>query len=66
MDPVSPAAVGYASTASPATIQGAGAVSVLKAAVQQQAASAAQRVQALPQPGLVSSGFLGTLLDAWA
>ncbi|MBL0090638.1 MAG: putative motility protein [Ideonella sp.] len=66
MDPVSSATISNASSADPGTVQGAAAMSVLKQALNLQAASALQLIQALPQAQLATSGQLGTRLDAYA
>lgn len=60
------ATVTNASAANPGTVQGAAAITVMKKAIDQQATSAMQLIQALPQPQLATSGHLGTQLNAFA
>jgi hypothetical protein len=55
-----------ASAADPGTVQGAAAMLVLKKAIDLQASSAAQLIQALPQPALASSGSVGTQVNTFA
>jgi hypothetical protein len=59
-------ATASASAADPGTVQGAAAVSVLKKALNTQAASVAQLIQALPQPALAPSGTVGTQVNTYA
>lgn len=66
MSSIAPAAVSNASSADLGSVQGAAAVVVLKKALQAQASSAAQLIQALPQPALASSGTLGTRVNTYA
>ena len=66
MDAMSLSAVNNASSADPATVQGAAAVSVMKKALNLQAASTAVLLQSLPQPSLAATGSLGTQLNAFA
>jgi hypothetical protein len=66
MDPVSSATVNNASGADLGSVQGAASVMVLKRALQAQASSAVQLIQALPQPALASSGSLGTQVNTYA
>ena len=66
MDALSGPATASASAADPGTVQGAAAVSVLNKALNLQAASAAQLIQALPQPALATSGSLGTQINTYA
>lgn len=66
MDPVSSATVTNASSADPGTIQGSASMMVLKKAIDQQAASAAQLIAALPQPALATSGTVGTKVNTYA
>ena len=66
MQPVSNAPVSNASSADPGTVQGAAAISVLKQALNMQASSALQLIQALPQAQLASSGNLGTQVNTFA
>lgn len=58
--------VNNASSADLSTVQGAAAVSVMKKAMNLQAASTAQLIQSLPQPSLASSGSLGTQVNTFA
>lgn len=60
------AAVSGASAATPGSVQGAASVLVLKKALDLQAASATQLIEALPQPALASSGTLGTRVNTFA
>lgn len=64
MDAMSLSAVNNASSADVSTVQGAAAVSVMKKAMNLQAASTAQLIQSIPQPALASSGALGTQVNA--
>ena len=66
MDSITAASVANASSADLGTVQGQAALSVLKKALDLQAASAAQMLQALPQPALATSGALGTQVNAYA
>ena len=66
MDSVIGATVANASAADLGTVQGQAALSVLKKALDMQASSAALMLQALPQPALVTSGTLGTRVNAYA
>jgi hypothetical protein len=66
MDAMSLSAVNNASSADLSTVQGNAAVSVMKKAMNLQAASTAQLIQSIPQPALASSGSLGTLVNAFA
>jgi hypothetical protein len=66
MDAMSLSAVNNASSADLSTAQGAAAVSVMKKAMNLQAASTAQLIQSIPQPALASSGALGTQVNAFA
>lgn len=65
MDTVSGVAAA-ASSAQAGTVQGSAALMVLKRATDIQAASAAQLIEALPQPGLALSGALGTRVNTYA
>jgi Putative motility protein len=47
-------------------VQGNAAVSVMKKAMNLQAASTAQLIQSIPQPTLASSGSLGTQVNTFA
>ncbi len=66
MDAASSSVVAAAGAADPGTVQGAAAMSVLKKALDMQASSAAQLIQALPQPVLATLGSVGTQLNAFA
>lgn len=66
MDAASPSIVAAAGAADAGTVQGVAAMSVLKKAIDMQASSAAQLIQALPQPALAPSGSVGTRLNAFA
>ena len=66
MDSVSSATVTNASSADLGTIQGSASLSVLKKALDQQVASAAQLIAAVPQPGLATSGSVGTKVNTYA
>ncbi len=66
MDPVSGATVNNASGADLGTVQGAASLMVLKRAMQAQASSAVQLIEALPQPPLATSGSLGTQVNTYA
>jgi|JI10StandDraft_1071094.scaffolds.fasta_scaffold1760428_2 hypothetical protein len=66
MSPVSSATVSAASSADPGSVQGAAAISVLKQALNSQASSAMQLIQALPQASLATSGSLGTRVNTFA
>ena len=66
MDAVSAPVVAAAGAADLGTVQGVAAMAVLKRAIDMQAASAAQLIQALPQPALATSGSVGTQLDTFA
>ena len=63
---VSAALVNQASSAPVGSVQAAASISVLKQAMQQQANSAMQLLQALPQATLASSGSLGTQVNTYA
>jgi len=54
------------STDALATVQGVAQVAVLKKAMQMQAQSAAQLVEALPQPQPVSPGQPGAIVNTYA
>jgi len=62
----SSAVVGNASAANLGSVQGQASVSVLRKSLDLQESSAAQLLQALPQPALATSGTLGTRLNAYA
>ena len=66
MDAVTSATVANACAANPGTVQGVAAASELRKALDRQAASAVQLIEALPQPALASSGPLGTRLNTYA
>jgi hypothetical protein len=66
MDAMSLNTVNNASSADLSTVQGNAAVSVMKKAMNLQAASTAQLIQSIPQPALASSGSLGTQVNAFA
>lgn len=66
MEAVSSATVSNASAADPGTVAGAASLLVLKKALNLQAASAAQLIQALPQPALATTGPLGTQVNTFA
>lgn len=65
MDPVSRTAAA-ASSADLGTVQGSASLLVLRKAIDLQAASAAQLIEALPQATLATSGPIGTRLDTYA
>ena len=66
MESVASATVNNASNADLGTVQGAASISVLKKALDVQASSALQLIQALPQATLASSGSLGTQVNTYA
>jgi hypothetical protein len=66
MDAMSLSAVNNASSADLSTVQGNAAVSVMKKAMNLQAASTAQLIQSIPQPALASSGSVGTQVNTFA
>ncbi|MBC7481908.1 MAG: putative motility protein [Rhizobacter sp.] len=66
MDSITRSATAAASSADLGTVQGNAAVSVLKKALNQQASSAAQLIEALPQPALATSGAIGTQVSRYA
>ena len=66
MDAVASSTVAAASDAASGTVEGAVAMSVLKTALDLQASSAAQLIQALPQPALATSGLVGTQVNTFA
>lgn len=66
MDSLSAAIVNTAQSLQQASLQQQVATSVLKSALDIQAASAAALIQALPQPQLATSGSLGTLVNTYA
>ncbi|MBD8526837.1 putative motility protein [Pseudomarimonas arenosa] len=66
MDSLSASIINTAVGLSQAQAQQAIQTQVLKTALNMQAAAAAALVQALPTPGLASSGSVGTLLNVYA
>ncbi len=60
------ALVNSASAATPGTVQGSAALSVLKKSMQAQENAAAQLIAALPQPALATSGGVGTQINTYA
>ena len=66
MESVSSATVANASSADLGTVQGAASITVLKKALDAQASTAAQLIEALPQPALAGSGTVGTRLNTYA
>jgi malonyl CoA-acyl carrier protein transacylase len=66
MENVTAAAVANASSADLGTSQGVASVLVLKKAMTLQAQSAAQLLQALPQPALATEGSVGTRVNTFA
>ena len=66
MDFIIRSATAAASSADLGTVQGNAAVSVLKKALNLQASSAAQLIEALPQPALATSGAIGTQVSRYA
>ncbi len=65
MDSITSAVIGNASAADMGTVQGSASVSVLKKALNAQAAGVAQLIASVPQPSLATSGSLGTQLNAF-
>jgi hypothetical protein len=66
MDSITSAAAAHASNADLSSVQGSASVRVLKKALDAQASTAAQLIQALPQPPLATSGPLGTQVNTYA
>lgn len=66
MDPLTSVATASASNATLGNVQGAAALSVLRTALNVQANSATQLLEALPSPALATSGSLGTLVNTYA
>ena len=66
MPAVDSATVANASSADLGTVQGAASISVLKKAIDMQASSAVQLIEALPQPPLATSGTVGTQVNTYA
>lgn len=62
----SSALVNSASSGPPGTVSGAASMLVLKKALDVEAGSAAQLLQALPQPPLATSGSVGTQINTYA
>ncbi|MEO6279286.1 YjfB family protein [Roseateles sp.] len=60
------AVVGNASAAVLGTVQGSASLSILRKSMDLQESTAAQLLQALPQPALATSGTLGTRLNTYA
>lgn len=58
--------VGNASNAALGTAQGSASISMLRKSMDLQESTAAQLLQALPQPALATSGSLGTQLNTYA
>ena len=66
MDSITGSATSAASSADLGTVQGTAAMSVLKKALNLQASTAAQLIEALPQPALATSGAIGTQVNRYA
>lgn len=66
MDSIISAVIGNLGAATPGTIEGSASVSVLKKALNAQAAGVAQLIASVPQPPLATSGSVGTRLNAFA
>lgn len=66
MNSVNSVTVTNASSADLSTVQGAASVSVMKKALNAQAAGAAQLIASLPQPALATSGSVGTQVNTFA
>lgn len=66
MDSVNSATVNNASSANLSTAQDSASVSVLKKALNAQAAAVSQLMASLPQPALATSGSVGTQLNTFA
>jgi hypothetical protein len=66
MNPNTIAAVGNASAAALDTVSGQASLLMLRKTLDLQASSAAQLIQALPQPALATSGSLGTRVNRYA
>jgi hypothetical protein len=66
MDSVTSVVIGNASSADACTVQGAASMSVLRKALNTQAAGAAQLMASLQQPPLATSGSVGTQPNALA
>jgi hypothetical protein len=66
MNSVTNAVIGNASSADAGTVQGSASVSVLRKALNAEAAGVAQLLASLHQPPLATSGSVGTQLNAFA
>ena len=55
-----------ASAATPGSVQGAAAISVLKKSLDAQQNAAAQLIAALPQPALAAAGGVGSQVNTYA
>jgi hypothetical protein len=66
MTGISCSTVNNASAGDTSTVQGQAALSVMKKAMNQQAASTAQLLASLPQPALATSGGVGTQINTFA
>jgi Putative motility protein len=66
MESVNSATVTNANSADLSTVQGAVSVSVMKKALDVQAAAATQLIASLPQPALATSGTVGTKVNTFA
>jgi hypothetical protein len=66
MTGISSVTVNNASAGDTSTVQGQAALSVMKKAMNQQAASTAQLLASLPQPALATSGGIGTKINTFA
>ncbi len=66
MNAIPSSLVNNASAASPGSVQGAAAVSVLKQSMRAQENAAAQLIAALPQPALATTGGVGTQVNTYA
>jgi hypothetical protein len=60
------ALVNAASAATPGSVQGSAALSILKKSMDAEKNAAAQLIAALPQPPQATSGSLGALVDVYA
>jgi Putative motility protein len=65
MTGISSVTVNNASVGDTSTVQGQAALSVMKKAMNQQAASTAQLLASLPQPALANSGGMGTQVNTY-
>lgn len=66
MDSVTSTAIANASNADLSSVRGSASVLVLRKALDAQASTAAQLIQALPQAPLATSGSLGTQVNTYA